>query len=324
LTPDTGISRGSGLLAGKVAIVTGAGAGIGRAEAFELARHGAAVVVNDTGGSVAGGGSARGVADAVVDEMSALGYQAAANYTDISSWEGAATVASFAIDTFGAIDVLVNNAGILRTGGLLDLEEDDWDALFRVHSKGTYAMLRHVGRYWRTEYRAGKTRSGSVINTTSVAGLPGGIQGLEGYGAAKAAVASISVSASIVFSEFGARVNAIAPYGLTRMARASLGQPRVEPSFGTDFDPQNPTNNAPLVAWLGSDRSAHVNGQIFRVRGNTIEHYVPWRPNAASSTERSWTIETVEEAINADIFGTTARPPRPNPQTVDLLSQSDS
>jgi NAD(P)-dependent dehydrogenase (short-subunit alcohol dehydrogenase family) len=291
------------LLAGKVAVVTGAGNGVGRAEAIELAAQGAAVVVNDIGGTVRGQGSDPDVAQAVVDQIVAAGGAAVANGDDVCDWSGALRLVRQAIDTFGGLDIVVNNAGIMRGGDIVGYSEQDFDDMMRSHTKGTFAMLRHVGGYWLAEYQAGRPRRGSVINTTSRAGMPGGHPGLICYGAAKAAVASLTISGALEFETFGARVNAIAPYGFTRMAALSIGADTYEPRFTDGFDPDNPANNGPLVAWLASDDSSHVNGQVFRVAGGEIQHFEPWRGGAVATSETGWDVAAVADGINRAVFG---------------------
>jgi NAD(P)-dependent dehydrogenase (short-subunit alcohol dehydrogenase family) len=265
-----------GLLDGKVAIVTGAGNGVGRGEAIELAGHGAKVVVNDLGGSVTGDGADKQAADEVVEVIKGRGGEAVANYDDVSDHAGAKNIVDTAIETFGKLDVLVNNAGILRDKMLFSMAEADFDSVIRVHLKGTWNTMNHASAYWRNESKAGNQPSASIVNTVSSAGLQGQAS-QSNYGAAKAGIAAMTIIASLELGRYGVRANCIGPGGFTRM----VGQARSDitiknPEDYTEFDPMNPGNSAPAVAWLASDDSKPTTGQVLRLVGNSLCVYTPW------------------------------------------------
>ncbi|MCB1486530.1 MAG: SDR family NAD(P)-dependent oxidoreductase [Bauldia sp.] len=289
-----------GMLEGKVAIVTGAGGGLGRAEALELARQGAAVLVNDIGTNVFGkSDGARSPADEVVATIREAGGRAAANYGDAGNWDQAKAMINEAVETFGGLDILVNNAGILRKGPMLDLEERDLRDLLHVHVEGTAIPLHHAGRYWREEHLAGRTRRASVINTTSRAGVAPRVPQIAWYGAAKGAIATLTLSAALEMPEFGVRVNAIAPHSFTRQDAAAQGVP---------YDPEEdhkigPDKVAPVVAWLASDVAADVNGRVFWIEGGTLSHYDKWQIGVTveAATGR-WEADAIGPALEAAGF----------------------
>ncbi len=294
-----------GLLDGKVAIVTGGGRGVGRGEAVLLAAHGAKVVVNDLGGSTVGDGADKAPAEEVVDVITAAGGQAVANYDDVSDFAGAKNLLDQAVDTYGRLDVLVNNAGILRDHMLFSMTEDEFDAVIRVHLKGTFCTSQHAATYWRAESKAGRQPKASIINTVSSAGLQGNL-GQTNYGAAKAGIAAMTIIHSLELARIGVRANAIAPGGMTRMVgtiRADAPPPR-HPEDYEEFDPMNPGNSAPMVVWLASDEAQHVTGQVFRAVGNTITHYVPWQLGASvtSKDKGQWDPTAIGAAVNAAVF----------------------
>ncbi len=299
-----------GILEGKVAIVTGAGHGVGRGEAIELADQGAKVVVNDLGGSVQGEGSDQRVADTVVDVIKSRGGEAVANYDDVSDFDGALNIVNTAIDTFGHLDVLVNNAGILRDKMIFSMSEEDFDSVIRVHLKGTWATLHHASAYWRNESKEGRQPRASVINTVSSAGLQGQAS-QSNYGAAKAGIAAMSIIASLELSRYGVRVNCIGPAGATRMVAQAQAIEVKEPEEYTEYNGMNPGNTAPAVAWLASDLSIHVNGQVLRAVGNSIALYTPWQLNPLHyNTDREgnpqrWDPEKLGETVNKFIFKST-------------------
>jgi NAD(P)-dependent dehydrogenase (short-subunit alcohol dehydrogenase family) len=301
-----------GILEGKIAVVTGAGHGIGRAEALELAAQGARVVVNDIGAAVTGGGSDHGPADAVVAMIRGRGGEAVASYDDISKWDGAAAAVRRGVDEWGGLDVLVNNAGVLRYGAFVNISEDDWDALMHVHLKGTFLTMRHAASYWKAEAEAGRRHSAAIINTTSGAGLPGGSSafGMECYGAMKAGIAALTVGTAPELSGYGARVNAIAPTGSTRMLAYGLtGDTGYKEAAEPDAaNPVDPAINGPLVAWLASDEAKHVTGQVFGVRGRTIVHYVPWHDGESVGSDGPWEASKIGAALNAFVFGSWPKP----------------
>ncbi len=259
------------LCEGRVAIVTGAGRGIGREHALLLAHHGAKVVVNDVGGSMTGEGGDKGPAQEVVDEIVAAGGEALANTDDISEWDGAERLVRSAIDTFGGLDVLVNNAGILRDRMLTNMSEAEWDAVIKVHLKGTFAPSRHAAAYWRERSKAGEANDARIINTSSPSGIYGNV-GQTNYGAAKAGIASFTVIAAKELGRYGVTVNAIAPAALTRMTEGlGMGQGSEE-----DKAAMSPAHIAPIVCWLASPESAQVTGRVFDVSGRMLSVSEGW------------------------------------------------
>ena len=256
---------------GRVVIVTGAGRGIGRGHTLEFARHGASVVVNDVGTAVDGAGTSSQPAAQVVEEIVALGGRAVANTDDVADWEGARRLVDQAIDTFGGLDVVVNNAGIVRDRVLVNLEEADWDAVIRVHLKGAFCPTRWAARYWRERSKRGETNDARVINTTSAAGLYGNA-GQTNYSAAKAGLTGFTASAAIELARYGVTVNTIAPAGRTRMTE-QVFQEIPKPD---GFDPLDGDNVAPFVVWLGSPESRGVTGRVFEVVGGKVTVAEGW------------------------------------------------
>lgn len=302
-----------GLLEGKVAIVTGAGHGIGRGEALELARQGAAVVVNDVGGSVHGEGADKRPAEEVAELIRGAGGTASANYDDVADWAGARNMVQQAVAELGKLDIVVNNAGIVRDAMLFSMSEEDFDAVVRVHLKGTFAVTHHAANYWRQESKAGRQPRAAIVNTVSSAGLQGNV-GQANYGAAKAGIAALTVISSLELARYGVRANAVAPGGMTRITAtlrkdAEVKEPDQLEGEGADYDPMNPANSAPMVAWLASDEAMHVTGQVFRAVGHRITHYRPWslgetiEPRGAPAR---WEATAIGPAVNANIFGSRA------------------
>jgi NAD(P)-dependent dehydrogenase (short-subunit alcohol dehydrogenase family) len=257
------------LCEGRVCIVTGAGRGLGREYALMLADHGAPVVVNDFGGARDGTGGDAGPAQQVVDEIVAAGGEAVANTDDVGSWSGAEGLVRQAIDTFGRLDVLVNNAGILRDRMVFSMAEDEWDAVIRVHLKGTFATTRFAAEHWRDRAKAGETNDARIVNTTSVAGLYAN-SGQTNYGAAKAGIATFTQIAAEELGRYGVTVNAVAPGALTRLTD-DLGLPEETTSR---FEPRWV---APVVTWLGSPLSAGVTGQVIESSGLVLAIAEGWR-----------------------------------------------
>ena len=273
----------SGLLDGRIVIVTGAGRGIGRAHALAFAAEGARVVVNDLGASLNGQGGEAGPAQDVVDEIRAGGGEAVANTDDIASWDGAASLVRKALDAFGGLDVLVNNAGFLRDRMLVNLAEDEWDAVVRVHMKGHFAPLRHAAEYWRGEAKTGRVRAARVINTSSGAGLLGSV-GQGNYSAAKAGILGLTAVAAAELGRYGVTVNAIAPAARTRMTEKTFDM--AAPDEG--FDAMSPENVSPLVVWLGSTESADVTGRVFEVDGGRVGVADGWRHGPTRDKGARW------------------------------------
>ncbi|WP_134739045.1 SDR family oxidoreductase [Nocardioides sp. 503] len=281
----------SKLLDGRVAIVTGAGRGIGRAHALELAAHGAAVVVNDYGVSLAGQrgpgeGSGESPADQVVAEIEAAGGRAVANGADVADFADAEAMVRQAIDTFGGLDVLVNNAGFVRDRMLVNTSEEEWDAVVRVHLKGHFAPLRHAGAYWRAEAKEGRQRSARVVNTSSGAGLQGSV-GQATYSAAKAGIAGLTLVAAQEMGRYGVTVNAIAPVARTRMT---------EGAFDTSAMAL-PEDNSPVVAWLASVGSADVTGRVIEIDGGRITVENGWSHGPSHDLGRRWDAAEVGPAL---------------------------
>ena len=293
-----------GILDGKIAIVTGAGHGVGRGEALELASEGAKVVVNDLGGSVSGEGADKRPAEEVADIIRGRGGEAVANYDDVYNWNGAKNLVSQAVESFGGLDILVNNAGILRDKMLFSMTEEDFVSVINVHLKGTFACTHHAAVWWREQSKAGNQPRAAIVNTVSSAGLQGNV-GQANYGSAKAAIAALTVISSLELARLGVRANAIAPGGMTRMSGSVVKDMELkEPEQYEEFNPMNPGNSAPMVAWLASDFAMHVTGQVFRAVGSTITHYVPWTLGEAIETDppAKWKPAEITNAINTSIF----------------------
>jgi NAD(P)-dependent dehydrogenase (short-subunit alcohol dehydrogenase family) len=277
-----------GLLDGKVAIVTGAGRGIGRGEALLLAQHGAKVIVNDLGGEWDGSGNDTRFAQQVVDEIKAAGGDAAANYDDVADWEGSKRMIDQAVETFGSLDVLVNNAGILRDKMIFNMEEADWDAVIRVHLKGHFAPTRHACAYWRQKSKdaGGAPVNAKIICTSSTSGLLGNI-GQSNYGAAKAGIAAFAQIVSMEMGRYGVTANAIAPAARTRMTEQTFG----DISAKGDFDEWAPENVAPMVAFLATDAATDITGQTFYVYGGTVTLFEGWTFDTTIQKPQQWTLE---------------------------------
>ncbi|ARE32661.1 MULTISPECIES: SDR family oxidoreductase [Rhodococcus] len=278
----------SGLVDGRVVIITGAGRGIGRAHALAFAAEGAKVVVNDIGAGADGSATGESPAEQVVAEIIAAGGQAVVNGDDVADWAGAENLIKTAIDTFGGLDVLVNNAGFLRDRMLVGMSEGEWDAVIRVHLKGHFAPLRHAAAYWRAEAKAGKTVDARIINTSSGAGLQGSI-GQGNYAAAKAGIAEMTIQAAAELKNYGVSVNAIAPAARTRMtvgAGGAMAEAMAAPEEG--FDAMAPENISPLVVWLGSAESKDVTGRVFEVEGGKITVAEGWRHGPSEDKGDRW------------------------------------
>jgi NAD(P)-dependent dehydrogenase (short-subunit alcohol dehydrogenase family) len=259
------------LCEGRVAIVTGAGRGIGREHALSLARHGARVVVNDLGGAVDGSGGDLSAAEQVVNEIVEMGGEAVANGDNVADWEGAQRLVNTAIETFGDLHALVNNAGILRDRVLANMTEEEWDAVINVHLKGTFAPSRWAVAYWRERAKAGEPVSGRIVNTTSVSGIYGN-PGQSNYGAAKAGIAAFTNIVAMEVARYGVTVNAVGPVALTRMTEG-LGP---APETDEEREARAPHWIAPIVTWLCSDEAAGVTGRVFEASGQALSVAEGW------------------------------------------------
>jgi NAD(P)-dependent dehydrogenase (short-subunit alcohol dehydrogenase family) len=263
----------AGLCDGRVVVITGAGRGLGRSHALAFAAEGAKVVVNDLGGAVDGTGASAGPAQDVVDEIRGMGGEAVVNGDDVSDFDGAKRLVDQAIETFGQLDVLVNNAGILRDKMLVNMDIAEWDAVVRVHLRGTFCPTRHAAAYWRERSKAGEEVDGRVICTSSPSGIYGNV-GQTNYGAAKAGIAAFVVIAAEELGRYGVTVNAIAPAARTRMTVALNMDAPDDPAT---FDLFEPDNVSPIVVWLGSSESSGITGRVFETLGGRLAVVDKWR-----------------------------------------------
>jgi NAD(P)-dependent dehydrogenase (short-subunit alcohol dehydrogenase family) len=299
-----------GLLDGKVAIVTGAGHGVGRGHALDLAAAGAKVVVNDLGGSPTGEGANQRDAEVVAEIIKKNGGEAVANFADVSDFAAAKAMIEQAVSTFGGLDILVLNAGILRDKMIFNMDESDWDAVIKVHLKGHFAPARHASAYWRAQAKESPTGrvNASVITTSSLVGLQANV-GQTNYAAAKGGIAMFTVALSQDMERYGVRANCVAPSGTTRLIGLTAGNMDMvkEPDEYEGYNPRSPGNVAPLIVWLGSDLSQHVSGQIFMVQGTDIHHYLPFTRHMTVSVpggeERKWEPEEINRAVNTIVYG---------------------
>ncbi|MFF3432324.1 SDR family oxidoreductase [Streptomyces sp. NPDC002602] len=283
-----------GLAEGRVVIVTGAGRGLGRAHALAFAAEGAKVVVNDLGVGLDGLPGPDGPAARVVEEIRALGGEALAHGGDIATARGAASLVADAVACFGRLDTLVNNAGFLRDRMLVNLDEDDWDAVMRVHLKGHFLPLKHAAAHWRAQAKAGRPVAARVVNTSSGAGLLGSV-GQGNYSAAKAGILGLTLVAAEEMGRYGVQVNAIAPAARTRMTEETFARTMAALAAG-EFDAMAPENVSPLVVWLGSDASAGVSGRVFEAEGGRITVMEGWRPGPTAERGGRWTPAEAGEA----------------------------
>jgi NAD(P)-dependent dehydrogenase (short-subunit alcohol dehydrogenase family) len=288
---------------GRVVIVTGAGRGIGREHALEFARQGAKVVVNDLGGDRGGTGASTGPATEVVDEIKGMGGDAVANTDDISDWDGGERLIRAAVDTFGRLDALVNNAGILRDRMLVNMTEAEWDAVIKVHLKGTFCPTRHAAAYWRELVKSGQQVDARIVNTSSTSGIFGN-PGQTNYGAAKAGIAGFTIILAQELARYGVTVNAIAPAALTRMTE-DLNPDRPTPKPG-EFDRFNAANIAPLVVWLASPEAKEITGRVFLVAGGTISVGEGWRRGPTVKQDDRWEVSTLGSVIPGLVAEATA------------------
>jgi NAD(P)-dependent dehydrogenase (short-subunit alcohol dehydrogenase family) len=280
-------------LEGRVAIITGAGRGIGREHALLFAAEGAKVVVNDLGGDIDGSGADQHPAQQVVDEIIERGGQAVANYDDIADWEGAERVVAQAVESFGDLHVLVNNAGVLRDRMLTNMSAEEWDVIMRVHLRGHFCMTRWAAAYWREQFKAGLEIPRAVVNTSSTSGLFGNI-GQTNYGAAKTGIATLSIIADAELARYGVRVNAIAPAARTRLTgTVASSRPKVERS-PDEWSPMNPANISPFVAYLSTE-SCPLHGRVFFVQGGDVFLFKPFSIVEQISKDGTWTVEELQE-----------------------------
>jgi NAD(P)-dependent dehydrogenase (short-subunit alcohol dehydrogenase family) len=294
----------NGLLEGKVAIVTGAGGGLGRAHALALARAGARVVVNDLGSSLSGEGADVAKAQAVVAEIEALGSDAVANGESVADFEGARRVVEHALEAFGRLDVLVNNAGILRDRMLVNMDEAEWDAVIGVHLKGHFAPTRHAAAHWRERAKSGEDVRARVINTSSPSGVFGNA-GQANYGAAKAGIAAFTVIAALELGRYGVTVNCIAPNARTRMTESAFALPEEDGAF----DPLAPEHNSPIVVALCADAAQAITGQVFHIFGGAVNMLEGWSPGELFASETGWDAgELLDELLDRVPEGAAPRP----------------
>ena len=286
-----------GALDGRVAIITGAGRGIGREHALLFAQEGAKVVVNDLGGAMDGTGDDRTPAEQVVDEIKGMGGEAVANADNVADWEGAQRMINSAVEAFGDLHVLVNNAGILRDRVLVNMTEEEWDAVIHVHLKGHFAPTRWAAAYWREQSKAGKEVKASVIHTSSTSGLLGN-PGQSNYGAAKAGIAAFSQICSMELPRYGVRSNVIAPAARTRLTEATpgLGDVIKAPDDAGSFDIWDPANVSPVVAYLGT-ADCPVNGKCFFVQGGKVQVMQPWTMSDTIEKGDRWTVAELEKEM---------------------------
>ena len=287
-----------GALDGRVAIITGGGRGIGREHALLFASEGAKVVVNDLGGAVDGSGDDRSPAQQVVDEIIAAGGQAVANADDITDWEGGKRLVDTAVESFGDLHVLVNNAGILRDRVLINMTEAEWDSVIHVHLKGHFVPTRHAAAYWREQTKAGKEVKAAVVNTSSTSGLLGN-PGQSNYGAAKAGIAAFTVIIADELSRYGVRVNAIAPAARTRMTESTPGLSEIvrPPADAAVFDSWAPGNVSPLVAYLSTE-GCRATGKVYYVQGGQVRLFQPWTLTESIDKSDRWTVAELQAEMH--------------------------
>ncbi|OYX21985.1 MAG: short-chain dehydrogenase [Rhodobacterales bacterium 32-66-9] len=298
----------AGILDGKVALVTGAGHGIGRGHALELARQGAKVVINDLGGNAKGEGEGRD-ADVVVDIIKSRGGEAVADYGNVGDEAAAEAMVKRGIDEWGRLDIVVNNAGIVRDKAIWNMSADDFDLVMNVHLRGTWLTCRAAAQHWRAVSKAGSGRyPGRIINTTSGAGLLGNF-GQTNYAAAKAGIAGLTLTLAVELAAIGVTANLISPGGLTRISSTlGMGAPKEPDDFGPDeFDPLDPSLGSPAVAWLASDEAQMVSGQCIRAVRDRLSVLKGWHEAAGiTSGGKRWKTEEIGKILATDLFGTRA------------------
>jgi len=284
----------AGLCDGRVVVVTGAGRGIGRAHALAFAAEGAKVVVNDLGVSLAGEGGGLAPADEVVNEIRAAGGEAVADGSDVADFEQAGALVKAAVDAFGGLDVVVNNAGVVRDRMFVSTSEGEWDAVIHVHLKGHYAVANQACAYWRAQSKQGRAVDARIINTSSGAGLQGSV-GQSAYSAAKAGIATLTLIQAAELGRYGITANAIAPSARTRMTEEVFADMMKKPESG--FDAMAPENVSPLVVWLGSSESKDVTGRVFELAGGKISIADGWRQGPEVDKGARWAPDEVGAAV---------------------------
>jgi len=283
-----------GALDGRVAVITGAGRGLGREHSLLFAEEGARVVVNDLGGDIHGEGADRAPAQQVVDEIEKLGGEAVANVDNVADWDGAQRLIQTAVDTFGDIHVLVNNAGILRDRVIVNMTQEDWDAVIHVHLRGHFCPTRHAAAYWREQSKAGKEVKASIVHTSSTSGLLGN-PGQANYGTAKSGIATLSYICSLELGRYGVRSNAIAPAARTRLTEQTPGlQDVVKAPENDAFDVWDPANVSPFVAYLAT-QDCPFTGRTFLVQGGVVQRFQPWTLAEKIDKGDRWTVEELEK-----------------------------
>lgn len=298
----------AGICAGRAVIVTGSGRGLGRAHALELARQGARVLVNDLGCALDGSGGGTGPAGEVVEEIRAMGGEAIANGDDVADFDGAARIVTAALDRFGRLDAVVNNAGFVRDRMFANAAEDEWDAVVRVHLKGHFAVARHAAAHWRDQAKAGQAVDARIINTSSGAGILGSV-GQAAYSAAKAGIATLTLVQAAELGRYGVTANGLCPAARTRMTEGVFTDMMATPDAPEAFDAMAPDNVSPLVAWLASTRSAHVSGRMFEVEGGKVGIATGWQHGPTADKGDRWDAAELGEVID-DLL---ARAPAPAP-----------
>ena len=288
----------TGICEGRVVIVTGAGRGIGREHALELARQGAKVVVNDLGVSNSGEGGGQGPADEVVQAIRDMGGEAISNGADVADWEQTEALVRQTIEEFGRLDVVVNNAGFVRDRMFVSCSEEEWDAIIRVHLKGHFCISRHAAAYWRGQVKAGEQVDARIINTTSGAGVLGSV-GQSSYSSAKAGIATLTLVQAAELGRYGITANAICPIARTRMTEGAFGDTMKAPDQG--FDENDPANVSPFVAWLASSQSREVTGRVWEVFGGTITAFDGYRREQTMDIGKRWDAAEIGPAV-ADLL----------------------